>query len=355
MRIGFLTSVPITIKAFFLEWIDEWTELGWTVHAAAGGPRPEGLNAASYSDIEGLSQDPSLSSVQALRSLADWRATHELDIVIINTATASTLYRLLPRNSTKTIYFCHGLHFGDHPTSVSDRAFWLVERALATRTDAAIVMNSADLDFFSSRLDKSRVHMLAAGVGLDTERWGSLVRGDDHATDTECPGLKLIWMGMFSPRKRPLDAIRVLSAIRHRYDAAATLSMLGTGPLMGEVRELANQLGLADAITFTGQVDPESYLAQSDVLIHTAEWEGYCRTLMEASYIGLPAVSYDVKGCRDVFGVEAVGNPGDIQTVSRAAVAARQSAPALEGRPDFSWRAAFDSTNQFLADTFDVS
>ena len=349
MRVGFLTSVPLTIESFFLEWIEEWTARGWIIHAAAGGLRPNGLVAASYTDIDGLGQNPSARSVRGLRSLARWRDEHELDIVIVNTATAAALYRLLPRDSTKTVYFCHGLHFGDRPESAGDRAYWLAERALVARTDAAIVMNSADLDFFTRHLDKSRVHMLDAGVGLDTERWEPQIRRNDPAHDA---GFRLVWMGMFTPRKRPADAVRALDVIRSRHDPLATLSMLGEGPMLDDVKSLANELGLADAITFTGQVDPGPYLAASDVLIHTAEWEGYCRTLMEASFIGLPAVSYDVKGCRDVFGVEAVGSPGDVQALSRAVVDARQSSPALEGRPDFSWRAAFDSTNQFLVDTF---
>ncbi len=356
MRIGFLTSVPITIQSFFLEWIEAWTARGWTIHAAAGGPRPDGLVAASYTDIDGLGQNPSARSARGLRSLAAWRSEHELDIVIVNTAMASALYRLLPRDSTKTVYFCHGLHFGDRPESAGDRAYWLAERALVARTDAAIVMNSADLDFFTRHLDTSRVHMLGAGVGLDTEHWEPQIRCDGRPAEAAAePGMKLVWMGMFTSRKRPGDAVRALEVIRHRADPTATLSMLGDGPLLDEVKSLANELGLADAITFTGQVDPGPSLAASDVLIHTAEWEGYCRTLMEASFIGLPAVSYDVKGCRDVFGVEAVGNPGDVHALSRAVLEARQSSPALEGRPDYSWRAAFDSTNRFLADTFGQS
>ncbi len=103
-----------------------------------------------------------------------------------------------------------------------------------------------------------------------------------------------------------------------------------------------------------GQVDPRPYLAEADALVHTASWEGYCRTLMEASFVGLPAVSYDVKGCRDVFGVEAVGRPGDVQGLVQALLRVRSSNASLEGRPDFSWQAAFESTTEFLLDVQSV-
>ncbi|MEZ5230068.1 MAG: glycosyltransferase [Acidimicrobiales bacterium] len=327
---------------------------GWEVHAAAGGPEPDGLCATSYSDIDGLTQDPSLRSIKALRSLADWRATHELDLVVVNTATASALYRLLPRRNTRTVYFCHGLHFGDRPETPVDRAFWLAERALLGRTDGAIVMNSADVEFFTGALDKSLVHMLDAGVGLDTDAWTPRsTRRSENGSGGDT-GTKLVWMGMFTARKRPADAVRVLAALRHEAEPETTLTMLGTGPLADEVRELIHELGLADAVTMPGQVDPRSYLADADVLVHTAEWEGYCRTLMEASYIGLPAVSYDVKGCRDVFGVEAIGQPGDVHGLAKAVLRVREAAPAIESRPDFSWQSAFESTSAFLERTFAV-
>jgi hypothetical protein len=44
----------------------------------------------------------------------------------------------------------------------------------------------------------------------------------------------------------------------------------------------------------------QPYIASSHALLHTAEWEGLPRILLEGMVMGRPAFAYDVKGVRDV-------------------------------------------------------
>ncbi len=304
-----------------------------------------------------MSQNPSLDSVAAVYELSKWRAGKNLDLVIVNTATVSAAYRLLPKDDdVASVYFCHGLHFDGHTDSIGDKLLARAEELLTHRTDAAVCMNGFDHGFFLDRMPGHRVLRLPAGVGLNADSWIPFIRPSLTSSRPDRP-LRIVWMGYFVGRKRPLDAIRVLARLRATPGVGysvlhAQLEMLGEGPLMDEARALAEQLDLHNAVSFRGHVDPRSSMQHADVLLHTANWEGYCRTLMEAAYIKLPAVSYAVKGCVDVDGTVAVGQPGDITALTNALVAIADGECFEPRRVDASWEAAFETVTAFLLREF---
>ena len=63
------------------------------------------------------------------------------------------------------------------------------------------------------------------------------------------------------------------------------------------------RLGLANRVTLVGLVPPGQiplYLSAMDVLVHPSYWEGLSRALPQALLAGLPVVSYDIDGAREV-------------------------------------------------------
>lgn len=82
------------------------------------------------------------------------------------------------------------------------------------------------------------------------------------------------------------------------------LTMVGTGTDFDATYELAKKLDLLDVISFTGMLQGEalaSKLRQSDLLIMFSHYENLPVVISEALCCGIPVVSSDVGGIREVL------------------------------------------------------
>lgn len=107
-------------------------------------------------------------------------------------------------------------------------------------------------------------------------------------------GRSLVWIGRFSEQeKRPQDALAVFAEVL-RTMPDATLTMLGSGPADGKLRQLvAEDAALSRAVRMPGKVlDVWSELANADVLLLTSVYEGFPAVVAEAYAAGVPVVGY---------------------------------------------------------------
>jgi glycosyltransferase involved in cell wall biosynthesis len=341
MRIGLLTSIPVTLDAFFPSWVEAWRADGYHVAPASGpGPTGEAARIAGSSVVAGVTRSPRLTSGTAHRPLRDWVRREALDVVLVSTATASALARTA-RLGVPVVYFCHGLHWDDGLSwrSAAPRA---VERALLPATAGVVTLNSADEAWFAARLAPgSRRLRLPAGVGLHLEEWPAVPVPDDRRT------FRLAWVGEMSGRKRPLDAIEIARGLQVA-GLDVDLAMLGDGPLTDAVAEVAAD---APGVRIVGRASPQPYLARSHALLHTGAWEGLPRVALEAAATGRTTLGYDVKGVRDAPGAVVAGAAGDVPALREAVGrwwGAGRIEPELE-RAALDWRLAHASVTDLLA------
>ena len=339
MRIGLLSSIPVTLDAFFPSWVERWRAEGHHV-APASGPG-EGGAAASIEGsvaIRGITRDPRPINGAAHRRLRAWARDEQLDVILTNTATASAIVRTA-RTGVPVVYFCHGLHVTDHPRR-RDRAFLAVERSLLRSTAGVVVLSGTDEDWFAARArPDTPVLRLPAGVGLDLTRFVAA------PMPPAVGGLRLVWIGEMVPNKRPLDALAVVANLRG-LGVDATLTMLGDGPLVQQVRSAA-----PEGVDVVGREDPVPAITSAHALLHTSEREGLPRVQLEAAAIGRPSFGYDIRGVRDAPGATAVGQAGDTDTLARA-IASWWGAGGLRPRSDRSaldWQTAHAAVTGVLA------
>lgn len=70
------------------------------------------------------------------------------------------------------------------------------------------------------------------------------------------------------------------------------LVILGEGPLLGELQQLAQTLGVAERVIFPGFLaNPYAAMARASVFVLSSEFEGFPNSLIEAMGLGLPVVS----------------------------------------------------------------
>ena len=338
VRIGLVASKPVTIDRFFEDWIHAWTADGHEVHVALEDGEVSESDPTSMIGIKGLRRRPSAAVIRARSELQAWCRDRNLDVVVTNAATPSAVSRL-SISDTPVIYFCHGLHWRNSHDWPS-YAWSVIEKSLLSRTAGVIFMNGADERWFRRNFRGPMLN-LEAGVGLDLQVWKPL-------TASECPSsISLLWVGEFTTRKRPQDAVAIFRELRAR-GKATELVMLGRGPLHTEISTTCES---EDGIVLAGHTDPIPYFNRASALIHTATWEGFTRVLLESVAMGVPAFGYATKGVLDVPGVAVSGKPGDVRALADlVAHWVDSGCPApMVNREDLDWQLAYQKVTDFLA------
>ena len=107
------------------------------------------------------------------------------------------------------------------------------------------------------------------------------------------PGPSILNVGRLAPQKAQdilLDAFSVVLKEAPEW----YLVIAGTGPLKEKLHEQANQLGIADRVLFTGQIDdPFPYYRATRIFALPSRFEGTPNTLLEAMSCALPCVVSD--------------------------------------------------------------
>ena len=150
----------------------------------------------------------------------------------------------------------------------------------------------------------SHVERLAA-AGVDRDRIAILTNTVDAETyrPPQANGqrdIDILWIGRFSAEKQPEAFVETLSTLASR-NVDVSVMMIGDGDRHAETRRLAEQYGVADAVTFTGWVDePLAYYQRSRTFVLTSRREGVPLTMLEAMASGVVPVVPPVGSVPDV-------------------------------------------------------
>ena len=163
-------------------------------------------------------------------------------------------------------------------------------------------------------------------------------------------------VGRLIPLKRFERLIEAVALVRAKAPDAS-LVIIGSGPSESTLRARAAEVGLADAVRFTGPLarpDVLRYLRATDVFALVSTHEGFSHVLLEAMQAGAAVVATDVGGNRETLedgrcglllgsaAPEAIATAiGELQ---RAADERARLAQAGERRARESWPAMIDRT-----------
>jgi len=109
-------------------------------------------------------------------------------------------------------------------------------------------------------------------------------------------GPVVLFLGALSVEKGPLDAVTAVAGID-----AATLLVVGEGPLAEEVRRLGERLAPGRVRLHGPTDDPGGVLAAADVLVLTSHTEGMPGVIIEALMRGVPVIATDVGAVRSMI------------------------------------------------------
>lgn len=114
---------------------------------------------------------------------------------------------------------------------------------------------------------------------------------------------RIIQVGNLIPSKRVDVTIRAFAALREEYPDME-LVIIGQGPLLGELKQQCEALGVAQAVRFMGQLPNETVfqqLCESGFFVMASKPEGFGIVYLEAMAAGCVAVGTEGEGIADVI------------------------------------------------------
>ena len=127
----------------------------------------------------------------------------------------------------------------------------------------------------------------------------------------------IITSGRLAEQKAQWHLIRAFSEIA-KSDPDVRLLILGIGPLEQYLKQLAEELYIADKVIFVGFTDnPYKYIAQADVFVLPSLYEGFPNALAEAVCLGIPCIATDFHtGAREILAPELIENEQAISHIA---------------------------------------
>lgn len=175
----------------------------------------------------------------------------------------------------------------------------------AARARASIGVCQALMDTLGELgADRAKLHTLRNGV--DLERFVPEDRTEARQRlGLPVDGRYLLSVGHLIERKGHHVAIEALSHL-----PGVTLLIAGAGPQEGELKALAQHLGVAERVRWAGvvpQTDLKWWYSAADVLALCSSREGWANVLLEAMACGTPVIATNIWGTPEVVSKPAAG------------------------------------------------
>ena len=135
---------------------------------------------------------------------------------------------------------------------------------------------------------------------------------------------KIVTVGRLIEAKDHATLIKAFAKLDKEFHS---LTILGDGPLLADLKQLAKNLDVYENITFTGFVEnPRDYLSMSDLFVLSSNREGFGNVIVEALSCGTPVVSTDCKhGPIEILNNGEFGTLVTVGNVNELAVGMEQS------------------------------
>ncbi|WP_049972848.1 glycosyltransferase family 4 protein [Haladaptatus cibarius] len=119
--------------------------------------------------------------------------------------------------------------------------------------------------------------------------------------------VELLYVGRLAPVKNISLLLRSVRYLQEHEETEYVLTLVGDGEDRARYESMARRLEVSDDVHFAGyQSSVRAYYRDADVLVLTSISEGFPTVLMEAQACGLPVVTTDVGGAREIVAAGAV-------------------------------------------------
>lgn len=213
----------------------------------------------------------------------------KVDVVLIDTYSTSAFYF-----AYVCVLFCKKLgipyipilHGGDLPSRIKNSPK-LSEKIFGHSYDNVVVSG-----YIKQSLDENNYKSTLIPNYIDLSMYPY-----KHRTETTP---HLLWVRSFSTIYNPTLAVKVIKELSKQYpDIRLTMVGPDKDGSLQVCKDLAQQEGVADRITFTGRLSKEDWIKLSEqhsIFLNTTNFDNLPVSIIEAMALGMPIVSTNVGG-----------------------------------------------------------
>jgi len=336
-RVAHVTTVDLSLRYLLLNQLKRIQGEGYQVFAiSADGPDVPAVEATGIRHF-------AVPMTRRITPIADLRCLWELvrimrrerfDVVHTHTPKAGLLGQLAARIAGVPIVAntLHGFYFHDDMKPWLRRFYIWMERVAAKCSDTILSQNREDIATAVAERIAKPEQMKWLGNGIDVAQFDRQRLADDDledlrrdiGVDSRAPVIGFV--GRLVEEKGVLDLLQAAKAV---IETIPDAQFLIVGPYDEEKPdalrpEVAGRYGVSANCRFVGMRNdmPELY-ALMDVLVLPSYREGFPRAPMEASAMGIPSITTDIRGCREAVyhGENGLLFPvGDVDTLARSLI-----------------------------------
>jgi glycosyltransferase involved in cell wall biosynthesis len=164
-------------------------------------------------------------------------------------------------------------------------------RKMGNKGEVILVPNGVDLSIFQPNISTEQKEKLKNALGLQDE-------------------IVLISVSRLVMKNGLEDLIRAVNFLLYKSGVSVKLLLAGSGPDEKNLKQLSEDLGVADNVKFLGHLDyielPQ-YLQTADIFIRPSLSEGLGNAFLEAMAVGTPIIGTEVGGIPDFLTDQKTG------------------------------------------------
>ncbi|MEI2387983.1 glycosyltransferase family 4 protein [Breoghania sp. JC706] len=213
---------------------------------------------------------------------------------------------------TRRFYSPHGGSLHYPASGAAGRLYFAAERTLERLCDGICFVSHYEADAYARKVHVPRIAHHVIHNGLKPDEFIPVEPAPD-ARD-------FLFIGEFRDLKGPDLFLLALTAIGEASGVTPTAHMIGPGADRARYRDMANDLGLGDAVAFHEPIPAREAFAMARTVVIPSRAESLPYIVLEAMAAGRPVIATRVGGIPEIFAgaEEDLVAPGDAPALASA-------------------------------------
>ncbi len=335
MKIAHISTIDMALSLLLLNQLKSLQHSGYeVVGISAPGPYLPSLEAAGirHIPIPMKRQFTPLADLLVLKQLCQVMRREQFTIIHTHTPKAGLLGQLAARIVGVPIIVntLHGFYFHDHMPAFWRNFYIATEKVAARCSHSILSQNSEDIQTAIRENISPPEKIKYLGNGIDVQRFDrthldeTLLEATRRELGLTRENQVIGFVGRLVREKGILELFTAAQEILRHKPATKFLIVgpIDDGKADALTPAVAHEYGIEDACIFTGlRNDMPELFALMDVFVLPSHREGFPRSPLEASAMGVPCVVTDIRGCREAVehGRNGLLFPlGDSQALAKA-------------------------------------
>jgi glycosyltransferase involved in cell wall biosynthesis len=266
-----------------------------------------------------IARNPAFSDLSNMLRISRHAAARQPDVIHGHGSKGGLYARasgLLPgtKNAIR-VYTPHGGSLNYLPDRPISRVYMAIERLLARNTDAALFESQYACDRYEARVTDLAERLRVVWNGISEAEFTPVLPNADAAD--------FVYVGEMRAAKGVDTLIEALGLLTLRTGREVRAILVGNGPDLPMLRDLAHTYGLDKQVSFPGAMGARDAFALGRTLVVPSRAESLPYIVLEAVGAQIPIITTNVGGVPEIFGPygDRLVPPGDVEILSARLIA----------------------------------